>query len=54
MADKYEKIYINAFEKEMEKYDEKIQEIKQILKEYTKERDHQDSFFTMLFHGKKD
>lgn len=32
MAEEYEKIYINAFEKEMEKYDEKIQEIKQVLR----------------------
>ena len=51
-ADKYEQIYIQSFQKEIQRFDQQIQSIKIILRDYTKEKTNEDSFFSKLFHDK--
>ena len=54
LADTYENIYVEGFQKEMEKFDQHIEKIKYTFKEYVQEKNQESSFFTSLFDRKKD
>lgn len=42
---------MDSFQKEIDKFDEQIANVKNILKQYIKEKNQQDSFFMMLFQN---
>jgi hypothetical protein len=54
LTDNYEQIYVEKFEKEMFRFDEGLQQMKLTFREYEKEKQQQDSFFTKLFDKSKD
>lgn len=49
VSERYKKIYVEAFEKEMTMFDEELMAIKTLLKEYAYEKNQQESFFTRIF-----
>lgn len=49
VSERYKKIYVDAFEKEMTMFDEELMAIKTLLKEYAYEKNQQESFFTRIF-----
>lgn len=44
-------MYVEKFQQEIDKFDEQITLIRNNLKNYTREKNTQDSFFTMLFQS---
>lgn len=49
MTEGYRKIYLDAFDKEMNMFDEEMMNIKKLLNEYLYEKSQQESFFSRLF-----
>lgn len=52
ITDRYEQIYVEGFQKEIERFDNQIHSIKMVFKDYAKEKTDGDSFFSKLFHEK--
>lgn len=46
-------MYIEQFNKEMNKFDERIATIKSMLREFVKEKEDGESFFSMLLFSKE-